>query len=106
MDTAFANLVPDREGLVRFHLHAPGGEPRVTLWMEAVYGFLMIYTPDAIPDRTRRRRSIAIEPMTCAPNAFRSGVGLIVLPPTESWTGSAGILRWLMLLDDTVPCFP
>ena len=92
MDTAFANLVPDSDGVVRVHLQAPGGEPRVTLWMEAVYGFLMVYTPDAIPDRKRRRRSIAIEPMTCAPNAFRSSDGLTVLQPGESWTGAWGIL--------------
>jgi len=93
MDTAFANLVPDTDGLVRVHLQAPGGDPRVTLWMEPVYRFLMVYTPDAIPDRARRRRSIAIEPMTCAPNAFRSGDGLIVLQPGESSTGNWGILR-------------
>jgi len=93
MDTAFANLVEDTDGLIRVHLQAPGGDPRITLWMEPAYKFLMVYTPDAIPDRARRRRSIAIEPMTCAPNAFRSGDGLIVLQPGESWSGSWGILR-------------
>jgi aldose 1-epimerase len=93
MDTAFANLVADSDGLIRVHLQAPNGDPRVTLWMEPVYRFLMVYTPDAIPDRSRRRRSIAIEPMTCAPNAFRSGDGLITLQPGESWSGSWGILR-------------
>ena len=93
MDTAFANLVADSDGLIRVHLQAPGGDPQVTLWMEAVYRFLMVYTPDAIPDRARRRRSLAIEPMSCAPNAFRSGDGLITLQPGESWSGSWGILR-------------
>ena len=93
MDTAFANLVPDSDGVVRVHLQAPGGEPRVTLWMEAVYGFLMVYTPDAIPDRKRRRRSIAIEPMTCAPNAFRSADGLMTLQPGEARSSSWGVLR-------------
>jgi aldose 1-epimerase len=92
LDTAFANLIPDGDGLVRIHLEAPGGDPRVTLWMEPVYPFLMVFTPDAIPEVARRRRSIAIEPMTCAPNAFRSGEGLIVLPPGQSWSGRWGIL--------------
>jgi aldose 1-epimerase len=92
MDTAFANLVPDSDGLIRVHLQAAGGDPRITLWMEAVYRFLMVFTADGIPDTARRRRSIAIEPMTCAPNAFRSGDGLIVLQPGESWSGSWGIL--------------
>ena len=95
MDTAFANLVPDSDGLIRVHLQAPGGDPRITLWMEAVYRFLMVFTADGIPDSARRRRSVAIEPMTCAPNAFRSSDGLIVLQPGESWSGSWGILRWL-----------
>ena len=92
MDTAFANLLPDSDGLIRVHLQAAGGDPRITLWMEAVYRFLMVFTADGIPDTARRRRSIAIEPMTCAPNAFRSGDGLIVLQPGESWSGSWGIL--------------
>lgn len=93
MDTAFANLVADSDGLVRVHLQAPGGDPRITLWLEPVYRFLMVYTPDSIPERTRRRRSIAIEPMTGAPNAFRSGDGLIALQRGKSWSGSWGILR-------------
>jgi aldose 1-epimerase len=93
MDTPFANLVPDSDGLVRVHLEAPGGDPRIQLWMEPVYRFLMVFTPDAIPDAARRRRSIAIEPMTCAPNAFRSGDGLIVLQPGEARSSSWGILR-------------
>jgi aldose 1-epimerase len=92
LDTAFATLVSDTDGLVRVHFQAPGGDPRITLWMEPAYKFLMVYTPDAIPDRARRRRSIAIEPMTCAPNAFRSGDGLIILQPGESWSGRWGIL--------------
>ena len=93
MDTAFATLVPDSDGLLRVHFQAPGGEPAVTLWMEPLYRFLMVYTPDTIPQTSRRRRSLAIEPMTCAPNAFRSGDGLIVLQPGESWRGTWGILR-------------
>jgi aldose 1-epimerase len=92
MDTAFATLVPHTDGLIRVQLEAPEGGSAVTLWMQPVYRFLMVYTPDTIPEVSRRRRSLAIEPMTCAPNAFRSGDGLIVLQPGESWTGSWGIL--------------
>ena len=93
MDTAFANLIPDSDGLIRVHLQGPEGGPRITVWMELVYQFIMVFTADGIPDTARRRRGIAIEPMTCAPNAFRSGDGLIVLQPGESWSGSWGILR-------------
>jgi len=93
MDTAFANLIPESDGMIRVRLQAPGGDPARTLWMEPVYRFLMVYTPDAIPQASRRRRSIAVEPMTCAPNAFRSGDGLIVLQPGQSTSATWGILR-------------
>jgi aldose 1-epimerase len=93
MDTAFAALVPDSDGLIRVHFQAPAGDPSLTLWMEPIYRFVMVYTPDSIPEPSRRRRSLAIEPMTCAPNAFRSGDGLIVLPPGQSTSASWGILR-------------
>jgi aldose 1-epimerase len=92
LDTAFATLVPDSDGLIRAHLQAPTGDPTVTLWMEPVYRFVMVYTPDSVPEATRRRRSLAIEPMTCAPNAFRSGDGLIVLQPGQSTSAAWGIL--------------
>jgi aldose 1-epimerase len=92
LDTAFATLVPDSDGLIRARLQAPTGDPTVTLWMEPVYRFVMVYTPDSVPEATRRRRSLAIEPMTCAPNAFRSGDGLIVLQPGQSTSAAWGIL--------------
>jgi aldose 1-epimerase len=31
---------------------------------------------------------VAVEPMTCPPNAFRTGVDLIVLQPGDSHTSS------------------
>ncbi len=93
LDTAFANLIVDSDGLVRVHLQAASGDARVTLWMEPVYKFLMVFTPDAIPDATRQRRSLAIEPMTCAPNAFRSGDGLHILEPGTSFASTWGVLR-------------
>jgi aldose 1-epimerase len=37
------------------------------------------------------RRGLAVEPMTCAPNAFRSGDGLRRLEPGASFTASWGI---------------
>lgn len=92
MDTAFASLVPDTDGVIRALLQAPAGAPQITVWMEPLYRYLMVFTADAIPDATRRRRSIAIEPMTCAPNAFRSGDGLLVIEPGQSVTSRWGLL--------------
>jgi aldose 1-epimerase len=49
----------------------------------------MIFTGDTLPDVNRR--SIAVEPMTCPPNAFRTGTDVITLEPGMSWTGTWGI---------------
>jgi aldose 1-epimerase len=43
----------------------------------------------------RRRQGLAIEPMTCPPNAFRSGRDLIVLRP-----GEATVLEWGVEFDN------
>jgi len=51
----------------------------------------MIYSGDTLPDVARRRRGVAIEPMTCAPDAFNSGAGLLVLQPGEQHRSTWGI---------------
>jgi aldose 1-epimerase len=91
MDTAFASVTPDADGRIRSVLQSADGERTVTMWMEPPYAYLMVFTADAIPERTRRRKSIAIEPMTCAPNAFRTGEGLRRLEPGQSFSANWGI---------------
>jgi aldose 1-epimerase len=51
----------------------------------------MVYTGDTLEPADRRRTGIAIEPMTCPPNAFRTGVDLIELEPGATWRGTWGI---------------
>jgi aldose 1-epimerase len=34
---------------------------------------------------------VAVEPMTCPPDALRSGRDLVVLDPGETWRGNWGI---------------
>ena len=68
---------------------APGDGRRVVL-RDASYRWLMVFTGDT-PDPAHRRRSLALEPMTCAPTAFVTGGGLRVLEPEESWTTTWGI---------------
>jgi len=91
MDTAFAGVLPDADGRIRSLLQSAGGVRQLTLWMEPPYSYIMVFTGDGIPDARRRRQGIAIEPMTCAPNAYRTGHGLRVLQPGESLTTSWGI---------------
>jgi aldose 1-epimerase len=49
----------------------------------------MLFTGDPLPDV--HRRSLAVEPMTCPPNAFRTGDALLRLDPGGSLTSTWGI---------------
>lgn len=59
------------------------------LWFDETYQFLQVFTRDAAG---RGWPAIAIEPMTCAPDAFNNGMGLLTLEPGATWTGSWGIV--------------
>jgi len=89
LDTAFTDLERDEDGIARVELRRSDGGSGVTLWVGERYSYLMLYTGDDRPDVNRR--SLAVEPMTCPPNAFRSGDDLIVLEPGDSFQGSWGI---------------
>jgi aldose 1-epimerase len=90
LDTAYGDLVRDEDGLARVKLLAPD-ERTSTLWLDANYRYLMLFTGDSLTDPDRRRRGLGIEPMTCAPNAFQTGEGLRTLQPGESCTTTWGI---------------
>jgi aldose 1-epimerase len=62
----------------------------VELWADTHHPFLQVFTGDTLAP-PRRRRGLAVEPMTCASNAFRSGDGLIRLEPGESLTTVWGV---------------
>jgi aldose 1-epimerase len=91
LDTAYTGLVPDERGRTAVVLSAPDGDHEVQLWVSEAYPHLMIYTGDQVHRSERRRAAVAIEPMTCPPQAFRSGIDLIELEPGESWTGDWGL---------------
>jgi aldose 1-epimerase len=56
----------------------------VRLWADASFGWWQVFTGDTLP-RERYRRSVAVEPMTCPPDAFRSGRDVITLDPGQPW---------------------
>ena len=89
LDNAFTELERDSDGLARARLEDPESGDAVTLWVDEAYRYLMVFTGDPLPDVARR--SVAIEPMTCPPNAFRTGESLIRLEPGESATARFGI---------------
>lgn len=91
LDHAFTDLERDEDGLARVSLRDPDGSRELTLWVDESYRYLMLFTGDPLADVNRR--SLAVEPMTCPPNAFRSGEALIRLEPGSSYTSSWGIDR-------------
>jgi aldose 1-epimerase len=92
LDTAFTTLQRDDDGRAWASLDAPGGATGASLWADPGFGYLMVYTGDTLGDMGRRRRSVAIEPMTCPPNALRTGIDLITLQPDTEWTASWGLV--------------
>jgi aldose 1-epimerase len=91
LDHAFTDLERDEGGLARVVLRDPDQGIEVSLWVDESYPYLMLFSGDPLPDV--RRRSLAVEPMTCPPNAFRTGEALIRLEPGSSFTGIWGIAR-------------
>jgi aldose 1-epimerase len=89
LDNAFTDLERDDDGLARVQLRDPHGGGSLTLWVDETHPYLMLFTGDPLPDVARR--SLAVEPMTCPPDAFRSGVALIHLEPGRSFTTTWGI---------------
>lgn len=87
LDHAFGDCRPaEGDTLVRHRLEGPGGG--VELWADPDFGWVQVFTPD---DHPGRGRAVAVEPMTCPPDALNSGTGLLVLAPGEQWKGRWGL---------------
>lgn len=87
IDSAFTDLDRDASGRAVTKLSRPDGS-RVELSVDDAYPFIEIFTADTLA-LSRSRRGLAVEPMTCPPNAFQSGEGLVRLEP-----GQESIGRW------------
>ena len=88
LDDCFAGLAASADGTVRVSLSSSRRADPVVVWMEPAFAYVMVYTGDTLEPGVRRR-SIAIEPMTCPPNAFVSGEAVISLEP-----GARRSFRW------------
>ena len=89
LDHAFTDLERDEKGFALVELRDSNHGTQVSLWVDKSYPYLMLFTGDPLPDV--HRRSLAVEPMTCPPNAFRTGEALIRLEPGSSLTSTWGI---------------
>jgi aldose 1-epimerase len=88
LDHAFTDLCREADGLAWVRLEAGGVTS--ALWADAGYRWLQVFTGDPLEPEFRRT-ALAVEPMTCPPNAFVSGEDLLVLQPKEAVTCRWGI---------------
>jgi aldose 1-epimerase len=92
LDTPFTSVVPDSSGIARYVLRAPDGTGTV-LWADDAFGWVQVFT--AYPERGKpyldRDLALAVEPMTCPPDAFNSGLDVVVLEPGQVWVGKWGV---------------
>jgi galactose mutarotase-like enzyme len=90
VDECFGGLVRDKDGRARVRLFDPSSGRSLVIWMDERYRYIQAFTGDTLM-ADRRRRGLAIEPMTCPPDAFRTDTDLIVLEPDESCTLEWGV---------------
>lgn len=84
-DTGFL-LSPD-ESMATTRLHSRFNRVTLEMWQQTgprKYNCLQVFVPP-------HRQSVALEPMTCAADAFNNGIELIILEPGERFSASYGV---------------
>jgi aldose 1-epimerase len=88
LDHALTGLGRSADGLARVRLEGP--QRSICLWADENYRWLQVFTGDALGPG-QRRRALAVEPMTCPPNAFVTGTDLVILESGASFRSTWGI---------------
>jgi aldose 1-epimerase len=91
LDTPVTDLDRDAGGWARVRLRS-AALGTLELAVDGSWPWLQVFTGDTLRPG-RRRRSVAVEPMTCPPNALADHVDLVVLEPGADWAG-AWTLTW------------
>jgi aldose 1-epimerase len=89
LDHAFTDLSAGTDGLFAARLTAGGGRGVAITW-GAECGWVQVHTADR-PEPETHRIGLAVEPMTCPPDAFNSGRDLKILP-----VGGASVVQCRM----------
>lgn len=87
LDTAYSDLHRDDQG--RWRVSIACGSRRTSLWADERHRWAQVFTGGG--DRTT---GLAVEPMTCGPDAFNPGPtteGVVSLEPGQSYQGHWGI---------------
>jgi aldose 1-epimerase len=91
IDHAYSGLIRDADGVATVRVTDAAGSGVQMSW-EAACPWVQVHTADK-PDAAQSRLGLAVEPMTCAPDAYNASAydydaGLIVIEPEASVTAS------------------
>lgn len=86
IDHAFGPVGFDQAGQARATVLDGNGQGVRLTWDQAC-PWVQVHTADR-PERALHRTGLAVEPMTCPPDAFRSGTDLVHLAPEQTHTAS------------------
>ncbi|MCW2810148.1 MAG: aldose 1-epimerase family protein [Friedmanniella sp.] len=87
LDTAYTDLAREADG--RWRIRLSRGDRHAELWGDAAMTWAQVFTGE-----DRRDIALAVEPMTCGPDAFNEGPthdGMIVIPPEKTFTARWGL---------------
>jgi len=87
VDHAFTEIDADAEGRATVEVVARDGRGVAMSWAVSELPWVQVHTGDR-PEPELDRLGLAVEPMTCPPDAFTSGVDLVRLAPGESHTAA------------------
>ncbi|WP_330260973.1 aldose 1-epimerase family protein [Streptomyces sp. NBC_00539] len=93
LDTAFTDLRRSADGRAVVRLSEPSGAYGTDLWLGQGADFVQVYTGDTLAE-PHRRRSVAVEPMSCGPDAFRRDPAQVRLEPGARHTLRWGLVPW------------
>jgi aldose 1-epimerase len=88
LDHPFTKLATDADG--RAWARLTGVAAQIAIWLGPGYRWLQVFTGDPLGPAARRR-ALAIEPMTCPPDAFVTGKDLATIEPGGSVTYRWGV---------------
>ncbi len=95
LDLPLTGMERGGDGLARALLESPADSDaqgrRTTLWMDEAFTHVQVYSGDTLDEEGRRRRALAVEPMTGPANLLASGDGRITLEPGEAFSAAWGI---------------
>jgi aldose 1-epimerase len=97
LDTAYGDLDRDEDGRWRVVLTDPDvdvDDPALVMWADEAYEYAQVFSGDTLHG-AERRRGLAVEPMTCPPDAFNApdpaAAGVVRLAPGDEHVATWGL---------------